>query len=238
MVSERAGCSAFSTCRCAGLTERGECLFPIQRLGAGRTADNMDEGGAWVAGAVGQVLDCPGQLACARRSTAYLGRTAGGHVVVGDARDGARVCRAHPGSVLDRFHTAIGGVLPYEDSHLVLPAILRLAPGMKPCPDLLTARQRHGDRHRTPIVLSLLRGHPLHPVLSAPLCAAIMPNPDRSSGAHDVPAVFKHAIAVPVHGPGCPRIATAGCTGQDRTQAVLIGPVMARDYPRGCGEQP
>src|SRR5262249_21345857 len=119
VVSEGSGCSAFSACRCAGLVECGECLFPVERLGAGCAADDMDEGGAWEARAVGQVLDCPGRLAFARRSTACLGRTAGGHVFVGDARDGACVCRAHPGSVLDRFHTAIGGVLPYEDSHLV-----------------------------------------------------------------------------------------------------------------------
>lgn len=89
MVSEGSGCSAFSTCRCAGLVECGECLFSVERLGAGGAADDMDEGGAWMAGAVGQVLDCPGRLAFARRSTACLGRTAGGHVFVGDARDGA-----------------------------------------------------------------------------------------------------------------------------------------------------
>lgn len=136
---------AFCARSCAGLVQCGECLLPVEGVVAGDAADDVEEGGAWVPGAVGQVLECPCGPALWRRAVCG-GGPVGGDILVGHAGYGPGLGGADPGTVLSSPDIAVRGVLPQLDPDLVPPAARVVSPGVEPCPDFLTVREHDHNR--------------------------------------------------------------------------------------------
>lgn len=153
---EGSGSVALDAGCCSGLTERGKGLLQGECPVARGAADDVQERGARLAGAVGQVLDCPCRRAFVRGG-ACSRQTAGRDVLVGDIGYRACVCGTYPDSLLGRFDGAIYAVLPHQNPYLVEPAALHLSAGMEPSTNVLAVGENDEDRWRAVGCPSLVR---------------------------------------------------------------------------------
>lgn len=72
----------------------------------------------------------------------------GGHLLVGDTRNRARLHGTYPGPMLDRFHIIVCAAPPHHDADVISPAVPHLPTGMKSRSYLLAVWQHDNNRRR------------------------------------------------------------------------------------------